>query len=164
MISGGEPAAALTVAGDFDWNGGILVDVVFQHRKDPTRYWKGHARVDTGLGQTWLSEHVIDELGLERLRNKALMPDPTGGTSIVERSNIHVARMLIALSNQEQGDWILEAWPVLRLPETADADAIIGRDILQQGDLRISADGHYTFAVRRSLHYEVDLSGGVEEL
>ena len=157
-----SPPATVVLAGEFEWNHGIFFNVKFQNTKNPEHSWEGRARVDTGLGQSWLSEFVIDQLGLERLRNKALMPDPTGGTALVQEGNMYLA-ISIALNNAEQEDWILGKRPVLPLPETASADAILGRDILRQGDLSICSSGHYTFVVRRPLTYEVELSGGVDE-
>ena len=67
------------------------------------------------------------------------------------------------MNNPEDEEWVLEEWPVLPLPETAPGDAIIGRDILRQGDLETFASGSFTFVVRRPLAYDVEASGGVEE-
>ena len=157
------PFPPTVISGRFRWDQGLFFNVMFQNAGNPDLSWEGRARVDTGMAQTWLSEYVIRELDLDRLRNKALLPDPTGGTSIVNYGSIHLACISIALNNSEGEDWVLEKWPVLPLPETADVNAIVGRDILKQGDLGLSSGGDYTFTVRRPLAYEVELSGGVEE-
>ena len=153
----------VVISGPFDWNKGVYFDVVFRNANEPMRSWEGKARVDTGMGQTWLSEFLIRELGLPRLKNKALLPDPTGGTAIIEEGDIHIACISLPMNNQKDEEWVLEEWPVFPLPETAPGDAVIGRDILRQGDLGISTSGKFTFVVRRPLAYDVEASGGVEE-
>lgn len=153
----------VVISGPLDWDNGVFFDVVFRNPTESTRSWEGKARLDTGLGQTWLSEFLIQQLGLPRLKNKALLPDPTGGTSIIEEGAIHLACISVPMNNPEDEEWVLEEWPVFPLPETAPGDAIIGRDILRQGDLETFASGNFTFVVRRPLAYNVEASGGVEE-
>ena len=152
----------VVISGPLDWDKGIFFDVVFRNPKEPTYSWEGEARLDTGLGQTWLSEFLIQELGLPRLKNRALLPDPTGGTAIIEKGAIHLALISVRMSNQADEEWVLEEWPIFPLPESAPGNAIIGRDVLRQGDLEMLASGRFTFVVRRPLAYNVEASGGVE--
>ena len=107
------------------------------------------ALVDTGASVTCISSSVAKELELAP-KGKTEIQNASG----IEEVNVYDVQPVIILSNvpsaENKTTMAVQAFEPIRSPEFNPGEniqkALIGRDILQQGVLTLSFDGHYTFS------------------
>ncbi len=107
------------------------------------------ALVDAGASVTCISSSVAKELELVAKRKNR-----NTNASGIEEVNVYDVQPVIILSNvpsaENEATIAMQAFEPIRFPEFNPGDniykALIGRDILQQGVLTLSFDGHYTFS------------------
>ena len=139
-------------SGQFNWRDGIVWQVGFvaADKEIPAidRIHICSALVDTGASVT-ISSSVAKELELVP-KGKTEIQNASG----IEEVNVYDVQPVIILSNvpsaENKATMAMQAFEPKRSPEFNPGDniykALIGRDILQQGVLTLSFDGHYTFS------------------
>ena len=108
--------------------------------------------VDTGASRTCIAKSVVSALGLQPI-GKAEM-QTAGGMVSVNAYDVHVA-FIVGVQNNPDGS---QSGQAQLTPQTTNTQALefdpgenvyqglIGRDILCQGVLTLSMDGHYSFS------------------
>lgn len=137
-------------AGNFNWEDGVLWDIVFQG--DETEEGRGQAPlyscvglVDTGASITCIAPVVVDQL---KLHSRGKFPMQTA-QALVEANLYHVsvAAVFGPAEGPQEGppqvtlDLLVAAFD----PGNHPYQALIGRDILRLGLLVLSRDGLYHF-------------------
>lgn len=140
-------------SGQFSWEDGLIWQVGFvaaeKELPQTDRIHLCPALVDTGASHTCISQSVATELRLEPA-GKIDMQTARGA----EEVNIYDVMPAIVIAElpdlEGSTKGTIQVFRPIRSPEFDPADknykALIGRDILGQGVLTISFDGHYTFA------------------
>ena len=141
-------------SGQFEWQEGLIWQVGFLAAadKEPPQADRIHlcpALIDTGASHTCISSSVADELQLEPA-GKIDMQTARG----IQAVNIYDVRPAIILTEKPdlegRSKGRIEVFSAIRAPEFDPVDknykALIGRDILAQGVMTMSFDGHYTFS------------------
>lgn len=144
-------------SGRLDWNTGLIwrIGVVpgAANLKDSGDKDVMHvcpALVDTGATRTCIAKSVVNALGLESIGRVSM--NTAGGTTDVNVYDVHVALFVDGAQNPD-GSYKVQAevFGNMRVLEfTADGEgkyqSLVGRDILRNGVLNLSMDGHYAFA------------------
>ena len=144
-------------SGKFNWKDGLIWQVGFipsNKSKTPKipnidRIHLCPALVDTGACRTCISSSIAEKLQLKP-SGKIQMQTATD----FEEVNVYDVHPAIALpaaqSVEGELESTLQVFSSIQSPESVPRDpkfeALIGRDILQQGILTMSFDGHYTFS------------------
>lgn len=139
-------------SGQFNWRDGIVwqAGFVVADKEIPAidRIHICSALVDTGASVT-ISSSVAKEIELVPKGKTEIQ-----NTSGIEEVNVYDVQPVIILSNvpsaENKATMAMQAFEQIPSPEFNPGDniykALIGRDILQQGLLTLSFDGHYTFS------------------
>lgn len=143
------------LSGPFDWQKGLIWDIGFIAAGDqlpagPDLIHFCPAMVDTGASHTCVSQSVAKELQLE----------PSGKSEMrtareIVPVNLYYVQLVIILPAKRgpDGEQIgtMQVFGPISAPEFDPGDqvckALIGRDIISQGALHMSLDGHYTFSL-----------------
>ena len=140
-------------SGQFSWQDGLIWQVGFLATADKElpqtdRIHLCPALVDTGASHTCISSSVADELRLEP-KGKIAMQTARG----IEAVNVYDVRPAIIIEMPDvegKSKGSVQVFNPICAPEFDPGDnnykALIGRDMLSQGVLTMSFDGHYTFA------------------
>ena len=140
-------------SGQFSWQDGLIWQTGFvaadKELPSSDRIHVCPALVDTGASHTCISQSVAKELQLEPA-GKIDMQTARG----IEAVNVYDVRPAIILTDMPdlkgKSKGAIQVFSPIRSPEFDPADknykALVGRDILGQGVLTMSFDGHYTFS------------------
>ena len=141
-------------SGQFSWQDGLIWKVGFLATADKElpqadRIHLCPALVDTGASHTCISSSVANKL---RLEPKGKIDMQTArGIEAVNVYDVQPAMILMGMPDLEgKSKRTIQVFSPIHAPEFDPVDknykALIGRDILRQGVLTMSFDGHYTFA------------------
>lgn len=139
-------------SGRFDWDAGLIWQVGFVTGKAPpdTDVVSVYsALVDTGASRTCIAQSLAEEIDARPIGKTAMQ---TAGGSV--SANIYDVHVGIVLGNAKNPDGSgrsqVSVIPNVRVlefePGHTTYSALIGRDILRDGVLTLSFDGHFSYS------------------
>lgn len=140
-------------SGQFDWNAGLIWQVGFftgdPQPPDTSPFSVHSALVDTGASRTCIAKSLAKEINARPIGKTEMQT--AGGNISVNIYDVHVALILGSAKNPDGSvSSQVTVTPNVRVlefePGRTTYRALIGRDILRNGVLTLSFDGHFSYS------------------